>query len=186
VVRRILIQHYRPLPGGDGPSWLTVIAHAKDSLWSVDLFRCELILLESFWVMVVMDVFSRRITGFGVAAANLDGPAVCRMFNRAIAKQTLPRYLSSDHDPLFSFHRWLANLRVLDVGEINTLACTPRSHAFVERLIGTVRRECLDQTLFWTRSDLERSSRIIKPITTSFGVTPGWPEIRRPIAAAQP
>jgi putative transposase len=41
AVRRILIQHYRPLPGGGGPSWLTAIGHAKDSLWSVDLFRCE-------------------------------------------------------------------------------------------------------------------------------------------------
>src|ERR1700730_530507 len=29
VVRRILIRHYRPVPGGDGPSWLTVIGHAK-------------------------------------------------------------------------------------------------------------------------------------------------------------
>jgi hypothetical protein len=40
--------------------------------------------------MVVMDVFSRRIIGFGVAAANLDGIRVCRMFDRAIAKQTRP------------------------------------------------------------------------------------------------
>ena len=90
-MRRILIQHYRPLPGGDGPSWLTVIGHARDSLWSVDLFRCESILLRSFWVMVVMDVFTRRIIGFGVAPANLDGPVVCRMFNRAIAKQRPPQ-----------------------------------------------------------------------------------------------
>jgi transposase InsO family protein len=156
IVRRILIQHYRPLPGGDGPSWLTLIGHATDSLWSVDLFRCESILLRSFWVMVVMDVFTRRIIGFGVAAANLDGPVVCRMFNRAIAKQRPPRYLSSDHDPLFRFHRWLANLRVLEVDEIKAIPCTPRSHAFVERLIGTVRREYLDRTLFWNQSDLER------------------------------
>ena len=156
TVRRILIQHYRPLPGGDGPSWFTVIGHATDSLWSVDLFRCESILLRSFWVMVVMDVFPRRIIGFGVAAANLDGPVVCRMFNRAIAKQRPPRYLSSDHDPLFRFHRWLANLRVLGVDEIKAIPCTPRSHAFVERLIGTVRREYLDRTLFWNQSDLER------------------------------
>jgi putative transposase len=91
VVRRILIQHYRPLPGGDGPSWLSVIGHTKDSLWSVDLFRCESILLRSFWVMVMMDVFTRRIIGFGVAPANLDGPVVCRMFNRAIAKQRPPQ-----------------------------------------------------------------------------------------------
>ncbi len=156
IVRRILIQHYRPLPGGDGPSWLTVIGHATDSLWIVDLFRCESILLRSFWVMVVMDVFTRRIIGFGVAAANLDGPGVCRMFNRAIAKQRPPRYLSSDHDPLFRFHRWLANLRVLEVDEIKAIPRTPRSHAFVERLIGTVRREYLDRTLFWNQSDLER------------------------------
>ena len=124
VVRRILIQHYRPLPGGDGASWLTAIGHATDSLWSVDLFRCESVLLRSFWVMVVMDVFTRRIIGFGVAAANLDGPVVCRMFNRAIAKQRPPRYLSSDHDPLFRFHRWLANLRVLEVDESKAIPCT--------------------------------------------------------------
>jgi transposase InsO family protein len=156
VVRRILIQHYRPLPGGDGPSWLTAIGHAKDSLWSVDLFRSESILLKSFWVMVVMDAFTRRIIGFGVAVANLDGNVVCRMFNRAIAEQTPPQYLSSDHDPLFRFHRWLANLRVLEVDEIKAVPCAPRSHAFVERLIGTVRREYVDQILFWNQGDLER------------------------------
>ena len=135
---------------------LTAIGHATDSLWSVDLFRCESVLLRSCWVMVVMDVFTRRIIGFGVAAANLDGPVVCRMFNRAIAKQRPPRYLSSDHDPLFRFHRWLANLRVLEVDEIKAIPCTPRTHTFVERLIGTVPREYLDRTLFWNQSDLER------------------------------
>jgi putative transposase len=156
IVRRILIQHYRPVPGGDGPSWLTIIGHAKDSLWSVYFFRSESIVLKSYWVMVVMDVFTRRIIGFGVAVANLDGTVICRMFNRAIGKQRPPQYLSSDHDPLFRFHRWLANLRVLEVDEIKAIPCTPRSHAFVERLIGTVRREYLDRTLFWNHSDLER------------------------------
>jgi len=113
-------------------------------------------LLKSFWVMVVMVVYTRRIVGFGVAAVHLDGIRVCRMFNRAIARQTLPKHLSSDHDPLFRFHRWRANLRVLDIDEIKTIPGTSRSHAFVERLIGTIRREFLDQTLFWGQSDLER------------------------------
>jgi hypothetical protein len=54
-----------PKSGGPGPSWLSAIAEARDSLWSVDLFRCESILLKSFWVMVVIDVFTRRIVGFG-------------------------------------------------------------------------------------------------------------------------
>jgi putative transposase len=156
VVRRILIQHYRPAPGGAGPSWLSVIGQTKDSLWSVDLCRCESILRQSYWVMVVMDVFTRRIVGFGVAAANLDGPGVCRIFNRAITRQRMPKYLSSDHDPLFRFQRWLANLRILEVDEIKSIPCTPRSHAFIERLIGTIRREYLEQTLIWNQGDLER------------------------------
>jgi hypothetical protein len=75
------------------------------------------------------------------------------MFNRAIAKQTLPKYLSSDNDPLFPFHRWRAKLRL---DEIKTISFLPPSHTFVERLIGTVRREYLDRTLFWNRGDLER------------------------------
>jgi transposase InsO family protein len=78
------------------------------------------------------------------------------MFNRAIAKHTPPKYLSSDNDPLFRLQRSRANLRILEVDEIKAIPCTPRSHAFVERLIGTVRREYLDRTLFWNQSDLER------------------------------
>jgi len=41
VVRRILAARYRPTPDSAGPSWLTVLGHTKDSLWSLDLFRCE-------------------------------------------------------------------------------------------------------------------------------------------------
>jgi putative transposase len=62
----------------------------------------------------------------------------------------------SDNDPLFQFERWQANLRVLDVEEIKTIPYAPLSHPFVERLIGAIRRECLDRTLFWTAADLER------------------------------
>ena len=40
--------------------------------------------------------------------------------------------------------------------EIKTVPYVPMSHPFVERLIGTIRRECLDRTLFWTITDLER------------------------------
>jgi putative transposase len=77
------------------------------------------------------------------------------MFQRAIRGHCLPKYLSSDHDPLYRFHQWQANLRVLEVTEIKTVPYVPLSHPFVERLIGTVRREYLDRMLFWTTTDLE-------------------------------
>ena len=49
VVRRVLARHYQPEPGDGGPSWLTFIGHMKDSLWSIDLFRCESITLKTPW-----------------------------------------------------------------------------------------------------------------------------------------
>lgn len=67
VVRRVLAKHYRP-GGGSGPSWLTFLGHSKDSLWSLDLFRCESLFLRSHWVMVVMDQYTRRIVGFAAHA----------------------------------------------------------------------------------------------------------------------
>jgi len=156
VIRRILARHYRPEPDSGGPSWLTFLGHLKDSLWSVDLFQCESATLRTHWVLVVMDQFTRRILGFGVHAGTVDGIALCRMFNCALRGQRrMPKYLSSDHDPLYRFEQWQANLRILEVTEIKTVPYVPLSHPFVERLIGTLRRECLDRTLFWTTADLE-------------------------------
>jgi transposase InsO family protein len=158
VVRRVLAAHYRPSDGG--PSWLTFIGHTKDSLWSIDLFRCESILLKSHWVLVIMDQFTRRIIGFGVHAGDVDGVALCRMFNKAISTQGVPHYLSSDNDPIFRYQRWQANLRILGVEEIKSIPYTPVSHPFIERLIGTIRREYLDCVFFWNAQDLEQKLAI--------------------------
>jgi transposase InsO family protein len=156
LVRRVLAKHYRPMPDDGGPSWLTFLGHTKDSLWSIDLFRCESILLKNHWVLVAMDQFTRRIIGFGVHAGDVDGVALCRMFNTAISTKCAPKYISSDNDPLFLYQQWQANLRILSVDEIKTVPYTPISHPFIERLIGTIRREYLDHILFWNAQDLER------------------------------
>ncbi|WP_200821190.1 integrase core domain-containing protein [Oceanicoccus sp. KOV_DT_Chl] len=156
IVRRILEKYYKPDPTNQGPSWLTMLGHTKDSLWSVDLFRCESILLKSHWVLVVMDQCTRRIIGFGVHAGPVDGATICRLFNEVMSKNNRPTYLSSDNDPLFQYQRWQANLRILDIQEVKSVPYTPISHPFVERLIGSVRRELLDQAFFWNTNDLER------------------------------
>jgi len=132
IVRRVLAIHYKPDPSMRGPSWLTALGHAKGSLWSVDLFRAESITLRTHWIMVVMDQYTRRIIGFAVHAGNVDGPTLCRMFNDATSDHGWPQRVSSDNDPLFQYHRWKANLRILEIEEIN---------------------------LFWTATDLENKLR---------------------------
>ena len=172
VVHRVLLKYYRPAPGGTGPSWLSSIGHETDSLWSVDLFRCESIVLRSYWVLVVMDQFTRRIVGLGVHCGAVDAPSLCRMFNAAIHGQGAPRHLSTDHDPLFEAHRWTANLRLLEIDEIKTVPYVPLSHPFVERLIGTMR--CSGMPVTWSTS-----SPISRFTTMGHAAMRRWPARRR-------
>jgi len=103
-----------------------------------------------------MDQFTRRLVGVGVHRGPVNGADLCRMFNAAMHGRGAPRHLSTDHDPLFEAHCWRANLRILEIDEIKTVPHVPLSHPFVERLIGTMRREFLDHVLFWNARDLER------------------------------
>jgi putative transposase len=149
------VETLSPRPRHRAP-WLSFIGHTRDSLGSVDLFRCESIVLRSYWVLVVMDQFTRRLVGVGVHCGPVDGAGICRMFNAAIHGRGAPRHLSTDHDALFESQRWTANLRILEIDEIKTVPHVPLSHPFVERLVGTMRREFLDHVLFWNAHDLER------------------------------
>lgn len=154
-VRRILAAHYKPSPNSQGPSWLNLLGHSKDSLWSMDLFQAESVNLKTHWVLVVMDHYSRRIIGFAIQPIAVDGPSVCRMFNQIISENNLPKRLSLDNAPIFQFKQWKANLRILEIEPIRTIPYVPVSHPFIERLIGTIRREYLNHLLFWNSRDLQ-------------------------------
>lgn len=107
--------------------------------------------------MVAIDVYSRKTIGYATQECYCTGPSVCRMFNEILAMSpNAPKIISTDNDPLFKYHRWESNLRVADIEEIKTVPGIALSHPYVERVIGTTRRECLDQVLFWTEHDLKR------------------------------
>ncbi len=156
TVRRILQKYYLTPIGGGGPSWLSLIGNAKDTLWSLDMFCCESISIQTHWVILVMDQFTRRIIGVAVHLGPLNGPDICRMFLQIRLSKGSPKYLSSDHDPLFNYFQWQANLRILEIDEIKSVSEIPWPHPFIERLIGTLRREYLDHQLFWNERDLQR------------------------------
>jgi len=73
-----------------------------------------------------MDQYTRRIIGFGVQAGMVDGVALCGMFNHAIrGHRAAPKYLSSDHDPLYQFGQWQANsVPILHIGSLQEFGCS--------------------------------------------------------------
>ena len=156
TVRRMLRVNLAPELDG-GPSWQFFIGNQIDSFWAIDLFRCQSMHLRSFWVMVVMDVYSRKIIGYSIQPEACTGESVCRMFNEILASSmNAPKRVVSDNDPLFRYHQWKANLRIFEIEELKSNPEIPWSNPYVERLIGSTRSECIYQVLFWGENDLGR------------------------------
>ncbi len=111
---------------------------------------------------IIVIRFQRQVAALGIP---LEEPSLLQESGYTVTDGMHQRFefieawrferVSSDNDPLFQYHRWKANLRVLEIEEVKSLPHAPMSHPFVERLIGSVRRELLDQTFFWTATDLE-------------------------------
>ena len=64
-------------------------------MWSVDLFRCESIVLRSYWVLVVVDQFTRRLVGIRVHRGAVTDADLCCMFNAATHCNRATNRLSS-------------------------------------------------------------------------------------------
>jgi putative transposase len=67
--------------------------------------------------MQIFEAFGIFINRFAVHAGDCDGVAYCHMFNQIKSAHSTPNYLSLDNDPLFLFHRWKSNLRILEISE---------------------------------------------------------------------
>jgi len=128
----------------------------------MDFFQAESVNLKTHWILVIMDHYSPRIIGFAIQQISVDGPSVCRMFNQIIAGNNLPKRLSFDNAPIFQFRQWNANLGILEIEPIRTVPYVPVSHPFIERLIGTIRREYLDHLLFWNAMDLQNKLNLFQ------------------------
>jgi putative transposase len=125
VVRRILARHY----GKGGPRWSYLAdfpgPHERQPL-EYGSVPVRVGHVADPLGLVVMDQYTRRIIGFGVHARTVDGVALRRMFNCAIRGQLwMPKYVSSDNDPLYRFHQQQANLRILELPQIKSIPYVP-------------------------------------------------------------
>jgi hypothetical protein len=93
------------------------------------------------------------------------------MFNKIAYRKTWPKYISTDNDPLFEYWLWESNLENhYQIREIKSVRYCPWSHPFVERLIGSCRREFTDHILFWSESDLLAKLSLFQEYFNSYRV----------------
>src|ERR1700694_5910022 len=136
-------------------TWRTFLENHAQQLVSIDFFTVPTIRFQVLYVFLVLAHDRRRILHFNVTAhptAEWTGQQLREAFPFA----QLPRYLLRDRDAIFGddFRE-----HVRDMGICEPL-CAPRSpgeRAYIERVIGSVRRECLDHMIVFHETSLRRT-----------------------------
>jgi transposase InsO family protein len=123
-------------------------------LVSVDFFTVPTIQFQILYVFLVLAHDRRRVLHFGVTAhptAEWTAQQLCEAFPWNAA----PRYLLRDRDRIFG-DEFTKQVKDMGIKEVLSAPRSPWQRAYVERLIGTLRRECLDHVIVFNETSLYR------------------------------
>jgi len=158
TVANVLRRHrLPPAPRRLGPSWAEFLRAQAKGILATDFFTIDSVLLRRYYVLFVLEVKTRVVHVLG-ATANPDGAwaaQVARDFAASLQeKGSRFRFLLRDHDSKFtaSFDAVFASM---GIRAVLTPVQAPRANAFAERWVRSVRRECLDHVLVFSRRQLE-------------------------------
>jgi transposase InsO family protein len=148
TVQRVLREAGRPRRRPKGSqSWITFFKNHLPFLWSCDFFTVKTALFGELYVFFVLELATRRVLHWNVTQ-NPTRPWVAQQLREAVADRDPPRFLLRDRDGKYGpdFDAILASGggRVL-----LTPPGVPQANAHAERLVKTLRVECLDHFLFW-------------------------------------
>ena len=127
--------------------------HARD-LVALDFFTVPTISFRILYVFVVLSQERRRVVHFNVTA-NPTAFWTGQQMIEAFPEDTAPRYLLRDRDGIYG-HEFRKRVEGMGVQEVLTAPRSPWQNAFAERLIGSIRRECLDHVIVFNRKHLRR------------------------------
>jgi putative transposase len=134
-------------------TWRTFLENHAKQLVSIDFFTVPTIRFQVLYVFLVLAHDRRRILNFDVTAHPTGEWTVQQL---AFPFAQLPRYLLRDRDAIFG-DGFREHVRDLGICEVLSAPRSPWQRAYVERVIGSIRRECLYHVIVFHESSLRRT-----------------------------
>jgi putative transposase len=145
TVRKYLSWGDQPGGGRRDQRWGTFVRNHAKAIVACDFFVSITATFQILYVFVAMEIGSRRILHFNVTA-HPTAEWTIQQFRETLAEPHLYRFVIHDRDSIFSSSLDAA-LKDFGVRPIRTPVRAPKANAYCERLIGTIRRECLDSLI---------------------------------------
>ena len=121
---------------------------------SADFFVVPTITFRLLFVLVILSHDRRRPIHF-VVTANPTAEWTARQLLEAFPWDSAPRYLQRDHDGIYG-EEVHETIEWLGIREVLAAPKSPWQNPYVERLIGSIRRECLDHVMVSNEAGLHR------------------------------
>src|SRR6202011_5980555 len=141
-VSKYMVRHRKP----PSQTWRTFLENHVKSLVSVDFFTVPTLRFQVLYVFLVLAHDRRRILHFGVTA-HPTAEWTAHQLREAFPWDSAPRYLLRDRDGIFG-KDFVDQVRAMGIKQL--LSALQR--AYIERLIGSIRRECLDHVIVYGES----------------------------------
>ena len=150
AVSKYMIRHPKP----PSQTWRTFLRNHVVCLASVDFFVVPTATFRLLFVFIVLHHERRHIVHFGVTA-HPTSEWTSQQIRESFPWDTAPRYLIRDRDASYG-SVFRSRLQALAIDEVLTAPRSPWQNVFVERVIGSIRRECLDHVIVLNERHVRR------------------------------
>src|SRR5689334_5622285 len=146
----------RPKPPSQ--TWRTFLDNHVSQLASVDFFTVHTVWFEILFVFIVLAHDRRRVVHFNVTA-HPTAEWTAQQMLEAFPFDTAPKYLLRDHDRIYG-QEFRDQVAVMNINEVLSAPRSPWQRAYVERVIGSIRRECLDHVIVFNEAGLYQQIKL--------------------------
>jgi len=135
-------------------NWKTFLRNHAAGIASIDLFVVPTAFFKLLYGLLILGHGRRRLVGFGVIS-HPTAEWIAGQLTEAFPWDEAPRYLIRYHDAAYG-HAFTRGLRAMGLRDPPTAARSPWQNGYAERLIGSIRRECLDHSVVFSQAHLRR------------------------------